>query len=141
MSAALDLRAHYAAVRRRINARALRVLPPPTENLAVPAIIYKSPIGPRRPLFSEVVVPLTSPIIARTIVQQVADKFGLTVEQLVSDSRRQHLVFARQELYWRLHMETTWSIARIGRFLDRDHTTVLHGIRKHRKLLLAEAGK
>ncbi len=142
MSAALDLRSHYRAVRQRINARALRVLPPPAPppSLAVPAIIYAEPIGPRRPLFAQVSVAAATPARARKIVAEVAEKHGLTVDQLISYARSKHLVLARQELYWRLHAETTWSIKRIGDFLERDHTTVLHGIRRQRKLLL-EAGE
>ena len=143
MSAALDLRSHYRAVRERINARALRVLPPPAPppSLAVPALIYDEPIGPRKPVLCEVVVPDSTPALVRKIVQEVGEKYGLSREQLCGEGRAAALVRARHELFWRLRRETTWSLPRLGRALNFDHTTLLNGIRKHQARLDAEAGK
>lgn len=137
MSAALDLRSHYRAVRQRINARALRVLPPPPKpvNLAVPAFIYEEAIGPRKPVLCEVVVPDSTAAIVRRIVQEVGEKHGLTREQLCGEGRAKHLAWARHEMFWRLRRETTWSLPRLGRALNRDHTSLLNGIRKHQARL------
>lgn len=54
---------------------------------------------------------------------------GITMEELREDNRLQHMVEARRRIaaYLRAHH---WSLTRIGHFLDRDHTTVLHLLRK-----------
>ena len=135
MSAALDLRSHYKAVRQRIHASAVRALPPPPDCTISPAavVIYAEPIGPSRPLFADMAVSRTPMSVARGIVTEVAEKHGLTVEQLVGDCRMAAFIKARHELYWRLHTKTEWSLARIGRFVDRDHTSVRHGVIQYRK--------
>jgi len=50
---------------------------------------------------------------------------GLTVEDVQKHDRRPRMVQARREIahYLRGHH---WSTPAIGRFLGRDHTTVLH---------------
>lgn len=77
-------------------------------------------------------VPKTAP----EIVAAVALKHELSKTVLLSDRRRRREVWARHELYWWLRMLTPWSMPRIGRFLcDRDHTTILHGVRRHQARL------
>ena len=65
------------------------------------------------------------------LIQQVAEKYGIPVTLMLQDLRSPKLVHARQELFYRCVMEKGWSYARIGRYFDRDHTTVLHGTRMH----------
>ena len=50
---------------------------------------------------------------------------GLTMAQLKSASRTPRMVEARRRVskYLRAH---GWSYPEIGRFIDRDHTTVMH---------------
>jgi chromosomal replication initiation ATPase DnaA len=71
------------------------------------------------------------PAIAE-IIAEVAKETGLTVAMLVGDRRSRPIVAARHLAYWRAARETGASLAAIGRaFGDRDHTTIIHGIRKH----------
>jgi chromosomal replication initiator protein len=71
------------------------------------------------------------PAIAE-IIAEVARETGLTVAMLVGDRRSRPIVAARHLAYWRVARETGASLAAIGRaFGDRDHTTIIHGIRKH----------
>ena len=66
------------------------------------------------------------------IIAAVAVETGLTVAMLVGDRRSRPIVAARHLAYWRVARETGASLAAIGRaFGDRDHTTIIHGIRKH----------
>ncbi len=66
------------------------------------------------------------------IIADVAKETGLTVPMLVGDRRSRPIVAARHLAYWRAARETGASLAAIGRaFGDRDHTTIIHGIRKH----------
>lgn len=68
----------------------------------------------------------------REIIRQVSDKHGITPKQLVSHARSRFLVKARNEAYYRMRRETILSLPQIGdKFGGRDHTTVLHGIRRH----------
>lgn len=68
---------------------------------------------------------------ARAIVKEVAREMEVSVMDIISTRRCRDYVMARQYIMWRLKRETTWSLPRIGQFLgNRDHTTILHGIRK-----------
>jgi hypothetical protein len=68
----------------------------------------------------------------RHIMEEVALEYRVTVLELVSPSRKSPVVRARQAAYWRANRETQLSLHGIGRhFGGKDHTTVLHGIRKH----------
>lgn len=62
-------------------------------------------------------------------VGQVLQRHQVDLEQLRARSRAVHLTRARQELCWVLH-RGGWSLKRIGRLLDRDHSTVLHAVRQ-----------
>lgn len=68
---------------------------------------------------------------AEQIIKEVCNKHNVSRVDLISERRPQPLVRARQEAYYRLATEMTWSLPRIGRFLGgRDHTTILHGKRQ-----------
>ncbi|GHC79497.1 helix-turn-helix domain-containing protein [Limoniibacter endophyticus] len=59
--------------------------------------------------------------------------FGLTRVQLHARGREVRIVQARQfVMYWTVRL-TTLSKPEIGRRMDRDHTTILHGIRAHQE--------
>ena len=72
------------------------------------------------------------PTIAN-ILSEVALRHGVTVAQLKSDCRARDVIVARQEAMWRCHGEKRWSLKQIGRALNRDHSTILHGVRAHEK--------
>jgi chromosomal replication initiation ATPase DnaA len=65
------------------------------------------------------------------ILYQVLDETGLTKEQLLGRQKLNRIVEARHRLCWRLYRETTMSMTSVGNYLDRDHTSVLNGIRRH----------
>lgn len=69
------------------------------------------------------------------IAREIARQHGVRLRELVSDRRDRHLVTARQHAMWRMKYECHHlSLPAIGRILgNRDHTTVLHGIRKHQQ--------
>lgn len=69
---------------------------------------------------------------AAEIIVAVASDYGLGKGDLVGRSRRFPVVRARQEAMWRLRTLRGLSLAQIGRMLGgRDHTTILHGVRRH----------
>jgi chromosomal replication initiation ATPase DnaA len=67
------------------------------------------------------------------ILYQVLDETSLTKEQLLGRQKLSHIVEARHWLCWRLCRETTMSSTAIGNYMDRDHTAVLNGIKRHEK--------
>jgi hypothetical protein len=67
------------------------------------------------------------------ILYQVLDETGLTKEQLLGRQKLNRIVEARHWLCWRLYRETTMSMTAVGNYLDRDHTSVLNGIKRHEK--------
>ena len=57
--------------------------------------------------------------------------FGMARHELLAERRQRELVRRRQALMWVLYNHTKFSLPRIGRLLGgRDHTTVMHGVRK-----------
>lgn len=68
----------------------------------------------------------------RAIELKACRVFNVTLDELHSDRRNRHVVFARQfVMYWAAR-RTTLSLPQIGRLMGgRDHTTVLHGARTY----------
>lgn len=65
------------------------------------------------------------------IQQMVADYFHIGVEQLKDKTRKSEIVLARHIAMYFAKEYTDYSLSNIGNsFGGRDHTTVLHGIRK-----------
>ncbi|OGO64396.1 MAG: chromosomal replication initiation protein DnaA [Chloroflexi bacterium RBG_19FT_COMBO_50_10] len=70
------------------------------------------------------------------IVSQVADAFGVTVQNLLGPDRRQEFVLPRQIAMYLLREEANCSLPKIGETLGgRDHTTVMYGCQKVTDLL------
>ncbi len=72
-----------------------------------------------------------APVTAEAILAKTAELFAIPIEQLTGSSRRRNLVDARQiAMYVTRHM-TDLSFPEIGRvYGNRDHTTVMHAVRK-----------
>jgi hypothetical protein len=67
----------------------------------------------------------------RLIQRIVANEFGITVNALLAHRRTHPLVRCRQIAMWLAKTMTLQSLPEIGRrFANRDHTTVLHAVRK-----------
>lgn len=81
---------------------------------------------------------------ARTILEQVASKHGVTRAEIASGSRKPAVTAARQEASWRIRTEVLVngrqiSLPEIARHLGgRDHTTVLYNIRRYEAKLAAD---
>ena len=78
------------------------------------------------------------------IIAQVVRKHGLRASDILEPSRYQRVVMARNEAFYRMRTEilvggAPMSFPAIGRrFGGMDHTTVLHGFRKHAALIGAD---
>lgn len=63
------------------------------------------------------------------ILKQIADKMVITIDQLKSKTRKREVVQCRQMYFKRAKETTNASLAKIGLLVNRDHATVLHGIK------------
>lgn len=64
---------------------------------------------------------------------------GISTGELLSQRRTSTLLLARHTMCWVGVRRCQKTYAQIGKLLDRDHTTVLHGVRKIDRLI-AERG-
>ena len=61
----------------------------------------------------------------------ICSHYGVTPEELKSKSREQRLVVPRHHFCWVVYRNRIdVSYPMIGRFLGRDHTTIVHGVNK-----------
>ena len=76
---------------------------------------------------------------ADEIIREVAKAYGLGPRTLRSRNRKRKFAWPRQEAYWRLRQELVpgsnrqRSLPEIASLFGRDHTTILHGIKKHQE--------
>ncbi len=67
-------------------------------------------------------------MITLELLAQAADRVGLSIRKVMSDDRSAPYVQARHwAMYEAFHQGCT--LPQIGRVLDVDHTTVLHGVK------------
>ncbi len=78
-------------------------------------------------------------ITVELILQETAQVSGYTVDQLVSASRKRALVEYRKIAMYLSRDMTNHSLAELGSFFDRDHTTVLHAIKTSEERLAERA--
>lgn len=66
-----------------------------------------------------------------TIIREVALKHGIAVEALLGQSRNRSMVPIRDEAIAAVHhARQDLSLPQLGRVFHRDHTTILHSLRK-----------
>ncbi len=79
----------------------------------------------------DLIKPKIKNIDINDIQKETAKHYAITVSDLSSKSRKQHYVLARQMAIFIAHELTTLSLTKIGKhFGNRDHSTVLHAIKK-----------
>jgi chromosomal replication initiator protein len=64
----------------------------------------------------------------QNVIAAACQAFNVTKEQLLSDCRNRLLSRVRSICYYILRAKTKLSLLFIGKFFNRDHTTVMHGI-------------
>lgn len=115
---AFELRTRQAA-----RALAEKKNPPPPETVAVepdPPVVEEHPsiqkLMDYRPSW-------------RILAQEVCLKHKITLKELQGKRRFKKYSDARREIFWRMRTELKMSLLDIARKMDKDHTTVLHGLR------------
>ncbi len=78
--------------------------------------------------------PLVVPSRIKPVISAVAKFYGVSLGDLVSFRRTHELIRPRQVAMYLAKELTKHSLPTIGRVLERDHTTILHGCRRIAKL-------
>jgi hypothetical protein len=128
-----EMQAHYKAVRERLR------YTPPSKPIIIPPIEAAAPEPEPAP------APAPAPKIqivsiaplppAQSILHEIALKHDVTVKDITGRDRKKKYMKARQEAAYELKLRLNLSFPRIGRVLGkRDHTTILHSVRKHAEL-------
>lgn len=97
--------------------------------------VSSGPLPRDKPVWEPI---LTARDIAKAVLSEVCAKHNVAVHHVMSKRRSRHVVAARHEVCWRLREETNWSLPQIGRFLGRDHTSVMHACRCYDAFLRGE---
>ena len=66
------------------------------------------------------------------ILHETAQKHLVAVNEIRSACKLRHVVRARWEVAYRLRNELQIPYAAIGRFLKKDHATIIHACRSHK---------
>lgn len=117
------MRAHAAAVRQRLRG----FIPSPVVRVA-------TPVEPAEvePVVTSPATPGIATSKGRALVVAVAMANGLNWREIVGPSRTRRVVGPRNEVSFRLVTELGMSYPQAGRVLGgKDHTTILHGCRRH----------
>lgn len=72
------------------------------------------------------------------ICEVVAAEFNVTVQDILGPRRLKHFVVPRQIASYFAHEIFKHSKSRIAQRLHRDHTTILHGIRRTKEVHIKE---
>lgn len=79
------------------------------------------------------------PAGAKAIVQAVGDRRGVSMDELIGEGRSRRVAHVRQEAYDALYRTGRYTLPMIGAYFGgRDHTSVLYGIREHKKRIEAD---
>ena len=117
--------------------------PPPSvaaETAGPVAILPADSAPPARDWF-HIATPLTlsGSIPSRLIINSVAGTFGVSLSNILSSRRESIIVYARSSASWLMRRHTRLSLPAIGlRLGGRDHTTVLHAVRRLDKMFAVE---
>ncbi len=73
------------------------------------------------------------------IATEVAGSYGMSLEEIRSPDKHADITRPRQHVMFALR-EAGYSMTRIGKFLQRDHTTVMFGAKAHAARISVGAG-
>jgi len=85
---------------------------------------------------SDLISPKKTTVDIFDIQKETSIKYGITNSELISKSRKQNLVLARQTAIYLSCELTTLSLAKIGKnFGNKDHSTILYSYNKFKKIM------
>jgi chromosomal replication initiation ATPase DnaA len=69
------------------------------------------------------------------IIRECAEEFGISVKDILGNSRVNHIVMARRKAAWIFYQRGTMSYPQIGRLLNKNHSTIIHAVKKYQESL------
>jgi chromosomal replication initiation ATPase DnaA len=93
----------------------------------------------RESLFAAVTKVPAQPTMMEIALKVEADT-GVTVEEMRCPLTVSHIVRPRQRAMHEMRETGLFSLAQIGRFFHRDHTSALHNIHRHKARMKAAGG-
>lgn len=94
-------------------------------------------LSPKRRISFEELMAMESNILkskARIMVDSICEKHEVPFRIIMGCCRMHKTLAARHEAIIAVRYLTGWSLTRLGRFFNKDHTTILHVLRKHERL-------
>tara|TARA_R110002073_G_scaffold27432_3_gene88510 strand:+ start:3059 stop:3532 length:474 start_codon:yes stop_codon:yes gene_type:complete len=79
---------------------------------------------------------------AQEVIEYVCENNDVSIASLTGNLRHKKLVEARQLIWWLLQnkvVENNLTCVALGRMFNRDHATVLHGVRKINDIVSVDA--
>jgi chromosomal replication initiation ATPase DnaA len=67
----------------------------------------------------------------KLLAKEICKKHNLPIDEVLSDRQHRHLVKARQEIWYRIRIDLGMSYPEIGKRFNRDHSTIMHGVKAH----------
>lgn len=71
----------------------------------------------------------------KSLIRSVSEEFDVDQNLLLGKRRVGFVVEARNSLYYLGYRNTAHTTVSLGNYLDRDHTTILHGLKKCKALM------
>lgn len=81
------------------------------------------------------VVLITDKALFYSIVHKIVEVTGISIDEITSRSRKSYIVLARMMLMALLRKKMYLSLVTIGKWFNRDHTTVIHAIQTIKDLI------
>lgn len=69
----------------------------------------------------------------RRLVAKIAEEHGVTTKEIYGHRRFAGVTKARQKAFVAVAEASGWTCTKIAMFFDKDHSTILHAIYKHRR--------
>lgn len=123
-----EIHARHIAFLERMKAKAIEE----EQKRALAATAKPRMIAAQHSKFKEFIPPWKRSALA------ICEKHGVEWADIMKQNRVGKIVRARQEICWDLVVNFHMSFYGAGVKLDRDHTTILHAVERHKKLLEAQ---
>lgn len=65
------------------------------------------------------------------VIQAVCRKWNVSIDDVCGRSRKQEVVYTRMIIAYFLRQYTTLSTTKIGRLINRDHSTIIHYLKTY----------
>ena len=67
----------------------------------------------------------------KNYLEHASVMFEVSIDKILSSKRQRRLVWIRYTLYNYLRTVGSMTLSEIGKVFNRDHATIIHGIKKH----------